>query len=453
MNKLLIFILQASLLPPGIAFAQLVVAPTTSECATSTDGSVVGVPNPLEPPSVSPVFSGTLPSGNYYTVIAWYDAAFHVTLASPEVQTQLSATGELQISPPSGMPSTASGMQVFIGTSSGGETYQGSTIGSATWLQSVPLVVNPFFETISGANTYGANNTGVIAQVSSVSQFTVGGQLLVTGNSNPVFNGTFTLTGTQLSPLGLLWTISPQGVQAGTGGLVSPAPNFGTVAPSSNSTLCQIIANDAGWPTGTGYQVSLTTPAGNTYPGYPMQWQILGPGGTINLGNGLPLYNGVVTYPVPILAYPYGHATQSIAGGLNLGTYPFFAGSINGVTFPTGAQPGALTALLSGQTPIAAVVLNTGGGTGASISCSGCIDAGGTVRVVTGTSPAAPATIFGVTFGATHSAANCLFKEANPSAVGSATWVFSAATETTLSAESALSASTTYQWTYSCSFQ
>jgi hypothetical protein len=49
------------------------------------------------------------------------------------------------------------------------------------------------------------------------------------------------------------------------------------------------VANDAGWPTGTGYTVALTDQAGNTYPGYPMQWQLLNPGSTYNLAQGLPL--------------------------------------------------------------------------------------------------------------------------------------------------------------------
>jgi hypothetical protein len=251
MKRLLLFLLQALLIPTGVASAQLVVAPTTSECATSIDGSVVGVPNPLQPPQISPVYSGTLPAGNYFTEFAWYDAASHVTLVSPEVQTQLSATGQLQISPPSnGMPATAAGMQVYIATSSGAETLQGTTTGSNTYIQSTALTT-------------------------------------------------------------------------------------GAAIPGTNTTVCQLIANDAGWPTGTGYQVSLTTPAGNTYPGYPMQWQLLGPGGTINVGNGLPLYNGVVQYPVPILSYPYGHGPQSINGPLSLTNYNLFNVGRVGVGTPT----------------------------------------------------------------------------------------------------------------------
>lgn len=241
----------------GSAFGQVLVPPVTAECATSVDGSVVGTLNPLQSPQVSPAFSGTLGSGNYFEEITWYDAAGHVTLPSPEVNTQLVSTGQLQVSPPSnGLPATAVGMKVYISTVSGAETLQGTTIGSATFIQSVPL----------------AN---------------------------------------------------------------------GAAPPTVNNTVCQVIANDAGWPTGTGYSVSMTDSSGGTVPGYPMQWQLLGPGGTINLGNGLPLYNGTVTYPIPILSRPYGHGPQSISGPLSIGLYPFAAG------------PGSLSSLsLNGSQPV-----------------------------------------------------------------------------------------------------
>jgi hypothetical protein len=214
-----------------------VVVPITAECATSTDGSVVGVQNPLDIPFVAAGYTGTLPVGNYYVQIGWYDASSHVTLVSPEVQVQLSGTGQLQVSPPtSGMPATAVGMNVYIGASSGAETLQGTTTGAATFTQSTPLT-------------------------------------------------------------------------------------SGAALPTINTTVCKIIANDAGWPTGTGYNVSLTTPSGATMPGYPMRWQLLGPGGTVNLGQGLPYYNGTVNYPIPILAIPYNHAPQSISGPLSMTGY------------------------------------------------------------------------------------------------------------------------------------
>jgi hypothetical protein len=211
--------------------------PTTFACGTSTDGSVVGVPNPLTATINTTSGSGSLTAGVYYTVYEFYDAAGHVTLASPETRTTLSVTESLVVNPPSsGVPSTAVGMDVFIGTSSGAETLQGQTTGSAAFVQSTALS--------SGA---------------------------------------------------------------------SPA--------TTNTTLCKITANDAVWPVGTGYNVSLVDSNGNPVPGYPMQWQLLGPGSTYNLSNGLPYYHGVVLYPVPILAQPANHGQQSISGPLSLGGY------------------------------------------------------------------------------------------------------------------------------------
>ena len=238
---LLIFVITGLLAVPFVA-AQVVTA-VTATCATSIDGSIVGTPNPLSPPQVSAVYSGTLPAGNYFVEEAWYDAVANVTLVSPEVQIQLSGAGEIQESPPaSGLAATAVGRKIYIGTSSGSETLQGSVVGSAIYTQSVPLT-------------------------------------------------------------------------------------NGAAVPAVNSTLCQLVANDAGWPTGTSYQVSLTSPSGGTMPGYPQQWQLLGPGNTINVSQGLPLYNGTVTYPIPVLARPYGHAQQSISGPLSLGAYPLIVGT------------------------------------------------------------------------------------------------------------------------------
>jgi hypothetical protein len=51
----------------GVCPAQLITS-VASECATSTDGSVVGTPNLLNPPVVAAVYTGTLPAENYYVV-------------------------------------------------------------------------------------------------------------------------------------------------------------------------------------------------------------------------------------------------------------------------------------------------------------------------------------------------------------------------------------------------
>jgi hypothetical protein len=211
-----------------------------SNCATDASGAVVGIRNPLTGPVINVVYSGTLPAGNYYTWITWYDTYTHQTLHSPEIQTQLTSAGQLQISPPTGgAAANTIGMNVYIGTTSGGETYQGQTLSpTATFTQNTPLVT-------------------------------------------------------------------------------------GVTAPIVNGTVCQVVANDAAWPI-AGYLATLTNASGIPVAGYPQQWQFVGPGSTYNLSNGLPLYNGRVTYPVPLLTTPYNHNAQSISGPLSLSGYNLY---------------------------------------------------------------------------------------------------------------------------------
>lgn len=209
----------------------------STDCGTTAGGAVVGVPDPGVPLTVTPQFSGTLPPGNYYIEFTFVTSGGVETLVSPETQAQLTATGGLVIQPPaSGLPQGAAGIRIYVGTSSGSETFQGT--GSGT--------------------------------------------------------GTFTLA----TPL-----------------------ETGTNPPTQNLTVCTQIANDAAWPTGTGYRVTLLDPTGNIQPSYPMTWQLLGPGTTINLSSGLPYYNGVTIYPTPLLANPTNHIAQSISGNLNFNGY------------------------------------------------------------------------------------------------------------------------------------
>lgn len=210
-----------------------------STCATDANGQVVGMPNPLTAPITAQIYNtGTMPEANYYVKITWYDSYGHQTLPSVEAPVQLTSTGSIQISPPAvGAPANAVGMNIYIGTSSGAETYQGQTTSTvATFTQSTPITTN------------------------------------------------------------------------------------GSIPPIQNNTVCQAVANDAAWPI-AGYNVTLTTAAGNTVPGFPQQWQLVGPGSAYNLSNGLPLYNGRVTYPVPVLTLPYNHNAQSISGPLSMTGY------------------------------------------------------------------------------------------------------------------------------------
>lgn len=219
------------------------VVPSASTCATSIDGTVVGVQNPLVAPTVTSNFVGTLSAGTYYVEVAYFDFNNLLTVVSPETVVQLTGTGGMTVqSPTTVLPYGVSGYKVYIGSTSGAETLQGSVTGTGAYSQTIPLVA-------------------------------------------------------------------------------------GAAVPGTNGTLCQQVANDAAWPSGTGYNVALTDTNGNTMPGYPMQWQLMGPGSEINLSLGLPYYHGVVYYPTPILASPANHASQSVSGPLNLGIYPFVAGT------------------------------------------------------------------------------------------------------------------------------
>lgn len=380
---------------------------TNATCATSTDGSVVGVPNPVTATINTSGGVGLLPVGVYYTVYEWYDAAGNATLPSPETRSTVSMISALTVnSPSSGIPSNAVGMRVFIGTASGAETLQGSTTGSSAYIQSTTLA--------AGA---------------------------------------------------------------------SPA--------TSNSTLCSVTANDSIWPTGTGYNVSLVDASGNPIPSYPMQWQLLGAGTTINLSNGLPYYHGVVFYPVPLLAAPANHGTQSVSGGLNFGGYNVLnAGKVGVGTatpgWPLDVENGLINSfagylvdgnggtngqclgsdgtaydvsvpctITGGATTIDGY--GAGAGTGASASLStGSTDTSGQLVLTSGTSPSAGANIIELSFSKAYTYAFCTVTSS--SQIANSVYVSVTANPTTSANINlftlngvALTASTSgYSWYYHC---
>ena len=125
-NGTLTFTLQQA----GLMLGSGSVVPTSASCSTSSDGSVVGVPNPLSLPSTSITYgSGTMAPGIYYVVYTFYDSQSNRTLGSPELQVQLTSTGSLIIAPPAAFPANAAGITVYVGTVSGAETGQGNTVG------------------------------------------------------------------------------------------------------------------------------------------------------------------------------------------------------------------------------------------------------------------------------------------------------------------------------------
>lgn len=118
------------------------VAPAQVSCYTSIDGTVVGLPNPGAAPVVNPFPGiGTLPAATYFveTVYTGASPSGARSLVSPEAQVTLSSTGNLVVTAPTVQPATATGYAVYIGTSSGTETLQGTVTGWSDYTQSVPL--------------------------------------------------------------------------------------------------------------------------------------------------------------------------------------------------------------------------------------------------------------------------------------------------------------------------
>lgn len=115
-------------------------APAQISCYTSTDGSVVGVPDPQATPAGSAFAgTGTLTAGTYFVSISYTGPNGTTTLPSPPGVFALSQAGELRIQPPALQPAAATGYTVFMGTSPTAETLQGSVTGWASYTQAAPL--------------------------------------------------------------------------------------------------------------------------------------------------------------------------------------------------------------------------------------------------------------------------------------------------------------------------
>ncbi len=165
---------------------------------------------------------------------------------------------------------------------------------------------------------------------------TQAGQLVVQVPANPSANatqwkiyigattGTETLQATQTAPFTSNYSQ--------TSPLVA-----GSAMPGSNNTTCSLRFNDELQPSFTGYNVTFTTATGATVPGFPQKWYLSGGStGTINVGSGLPLYNGTVVYPQPIISNPAQSATQSINGPLNMNGFKLTDSNINGFFYVDG---------------------------------------------------------------------------------------------------------------------
>jgi hypothetical protein len=337
-------------------------------CATSTDGSVVGLQNPLTSTINTTSGSGSLPSGVYYTVYAWYDAVGHITLISPETRTTLSATGSLVVNPPaSGVPAVAVGMDVYISTSSGAETLQGQTTGTASFVQSTALT--------TGASP-STTNTTLCQIVSNDSVWPTGTGYnvnLTDSLGNPIPNYPM-----QWQLIGAGTTISlSNGLPYYHGVVFYPAPIL--AQPANHGT--QSISGGLSFGNNFLYSVGRIGLNTNT-PAWGVDAEGSGAGGTVNAEQGF-LING-----------NGGTAGQCIQSD---GTY-----------FDT---PGACQVL--GGTPTFSS-LGPGAGTGAAVTlAAGSTDSSGVIQLTTGTTPSANAEVVLFNFSKTYTFAFCVVSPLN----------------------------------------
>jgi hypothetical protein len=160
-NGTLQFVLQQA----GLIVGTGSVVPTTAECFTSGDGSVVGMPNPLSLPNTSITYgTGSMAPGIYYVVFTFYTSGNLETLGSPELEVQLTGTGSLIISPPATFPAGAAGMRVYVGTTSRAETAQGNSAGpSGTFVQNeTPVTTSETIPTVNDVSCTMAFNDTII---------------------------------------------------------------------------------------------------------------------------------------------------------------------------------------------------------------------------------------------------------------------------------------------------
>jgi hypothetical protein len=130
---------------------------TSVSCYTDANGNIVGEPNPLVAPVLTPINGiGTLPAGTYFVKITYFDASGE-SAPSPEGVTAVTAGGNtITVSAPITQPASASGYNVYVSTTSGVYTTgkQGSVTGvPGSWGNfslSVPLVSGA---AIPGGNT------------------------------------------------------------------------------------------------------------------------------------------------------------------------------------------------------------------------------------------------------------------------------------------------------------
>lgn len=206
---------------------------------------------------------------------------------------------------------------------------------------------NPLVIPTTSANL-GSGTLGAATYFVKITYFDGTGESVASPEATLILSGTGTLvvTAPTRQPTGAsgykvyistaTGTETLQGTVTGTPGTwgnfsQASALGAGTALPGSNTTSCKMRFNDELQPSFVCYDVGLISSSGATLPGYPQYWYLSGgTGGTVNIGVGTPqstvCQGSGVSYPQSIVAQPIGNATQSISGGLDLGTNLFNAG-------------------------------------------------------------------------------------------------------------------------------
>jgi hypothetical protein len=129
-----------SLSQPAIVSNIASIAAQQVACYTSAPGNIIGVADRIVLPSASAnTSSGTLVAGTYYIEI-YYISPNGTSVISAEQSANLTSQGGIFVSPPSFQPASGSGYGIAIGTTSGGETIQGSVTGWTQFTQSTSLI-------------------------------------------------------------------------------------------------------------------------------------------------------------------------------------------------------------------------------------------------------------------------------------------------------------------------
>lgn len=116
----------------AIAAGTFSITASTVNCYTSSDGTVVGIPNSLASPTAAAQAAAGSLSGTYSVKVTYYGSGVE-TLASPTRSVLVTGpNNSILVTAPTLHPATATGYKVYAGLTVGSETLQATTSGWGT---------------------------------------------------------------------------------------------------------------------------------------------------------------------------------------------------------------------------------------------------------------------------------------------------------------------------------